>query len=66
MKSALFKTLILVTAVAGIVSLAGCKEANSAPASTTAVSENANNADVKTPAAPEANARKAEAATEIY
>ena len=69
MKNALLKTFVLAMAVAGIISLTGCKEANSAPASSPTASNGntpQNNTDTKAPAAADANGRKAEEGSELY
>lgn len=67
MNNALLKTLVLATAVAGIVSLTGCKEANSAPSGKATASEAAaSSAEGQTSATTDTNARKAEAGNEIY
>jgi hypothetical protein len=74
MKNALLKTLFIVMAVAGLVSLTGCNEANSAPSNASTVNAPASgsaataqeNAGIKAPAAADANGGNTEAASEIY
>jgi hypothetical protein len=74
MKNALLKTFILATAATAIVSLTGCRDANSTPSDTApaanAVANSASaapaNANVNAPVAADANERKAEADKEIY
>jgi hypothetical protein len=76
MKNTLLKTLVLVMTVAGIMSLTGCNEANSAPSGAPAVTEAASNnattaqdsAVMKAPATADANEHKAdaEAGNELY